>query len=132
MEMLELLRGVLISPRGTLDGDILDKTGGEVYDELGGRYLLRYLLPRQVGMFNRGSSLRHYTTPTPYAPEDTITYLNLPTPREGREYVMALDPSKIPTIKGPRWVEGGIGIEYLLPNGFPDTSVVWSWEKKVT
>lgn len=127
-EMLEVWRGVQIAARTTPDNMLFQKTGTEVARELGNRYLLRYLLPHQVGWFSRGSELRHYVTPTPYSPEETVLWLALPKPAQSRTFVMMLDPAMIGLLLGPRWVRLGKGIEYILPDGFPKEALVGGWE----
>lgn len=131
-EMLEVARNVAIAPRPTPDAQLPRKTGSQVSAELGGRYLLRYLLPQQVGTYRRGSTQRHWATPTPYAPEETVSWLALPSPTQARLFVLLLDPAKIDDIWGPRWVRFGKGIEYLLPRGFPDGALALPWELPVT
>jgi hypothetical protein len=128
--MLEV-RGVIIASRLTPDDELPRKDGKDVADELGGRYLLRYMLPHQTGQFTNGSTARHYVTPTPYAPEETVTWLYLPKPDGERTFVMLFDPAKIPFILGPRWVRLGNGIEYILSEGFPKDAVVGGWELTV-
>ena len=130
-EMIEQVRKVTIAGRTILDHHLPIKSGTDVANELGGRYLLRYVLPRQVGLFVDGSDVPHHVTPTPYAPRETVSYLNLPRPREPRRHVMLLDPRRIPVIQGPRWVRLGKGIEYILPRGFPRNAVVWGWEQEI-
>jgi hypothetical protein len=133
-EMLEVRRGVSIEP-STAPVDMLPKkTGHQVANELGGRYLLRYLLPNQLGRFTRGSSERHFVTPTPYAPDETVAYLALPRPLEPRPFVLVLDPARIEFIWGPQWVRGAPGIQYILLNGFPQDAIVGPgapWELEV-
>jgi len=128
-EMLESISGP-IAPRST-PIHTLQRTGAQVVKELGGRYLLRYLLPHQVGLHIHGSADPHWVTPTPYAPEETISWLALPAPRDPRPYVMVLNPAAIPAIWGPRWVRFGGGIEYFLPNGFPGDALAFPWELEV-
>lgn len=41
-----------------------------------------------------------------------------------RTHFLVLDPQQIPQIAGPRYVQMGGGVEYILPNGFPATAVV--------
>jgi len=130
--MLEVVRRVRIAADVTPDDSLPMRLGGDVAIELGGRYLLRYMLPRQVGKYALGSDDRHYVTPTPYSPEDTVSWLYLPKPSEKRPYVMLLDPAKIPYVQGPRWARLGKGIEYILPRGFPREAVVGGWELEVT
>jgi hypothetical protein len=130
-EMLEVVRAIPIASR-TTPMAALQKTGAQVANELGGRYLLRYLLREQVGSYAAGSNDRHWVTPTPYAPGDTIPWLALPAPTRPRTHVMLLDPSKIATICGPRWVRFGKGIEYHLPSGFPPTALALAWELQIS
>ena len=131
-ELLEVVRGVPISPRDRADQLLPIRAGSEVARELGGRYLLRYILPDQAGQFVDGSDTPHHVTPTPYAPRDTVSYLALPKPGAARLLVMLLDPERVPYIQGPRWIRLGKGIEYILPNGFPKDALVWPWEVSVT
>lgn len=132
-EMLEVVNGVPIAPSTTRDEDLDEKTGAKVSKDLGGRYLLRYLLPQQAGQFQEGSpGRRHCVTPTPYAPEETISWLALPEPTRPRTLIMLLDPSRIQKIRGPRWIRLGKGIEYILPDGFPKDAIVFPWEIQVT
>ena len=100
------------------------RTGSEVFNELGGRWLLRYVAEHQLGRFGSGSRDMHYTTPTPYAPSETVSYLALPLPHVPRSYVLALDPREIEHIRGPQWIRGARGIQYILPNGFPARAIV--------
>jgi len=126
-DMLQEAHGVRIAPSHELDEDLPKKTGGQVADELGGRYLLRYVLPSQVGAFNNGSSSFHYVTCTPYSPEETIGQLALPNGTEPRSHVFVLQPMKLKKVLGPRWVRGCHGIEYLLPEGFGKDALVRTW-----
>ena len=123
-ELLEVVGGVGIAGRGTPDSELRLKSGSEVSRELGGRYLLRYMLAGQLGRYVNGSGAQHYVTPTPYAPEETVPWLGLPAASEPRTHVMLLDPRYIPALLGPRWIRFGMGIEYLLPDGFPGEAVV--------
>ena len=130
-EML-LNGGVSISPGTTPDHLLPSKTGVQVAAELGGRFLLRYLLATQIGVFHGGSNKLHYVTPTAISPSNTVAVLALPAVSSARDYVMLLDPAKIVTILGPRWVRAGQGIEYLLPAGFPQSAMVLPWEVQIT
>ena len=96
--------------------------------ELGGRLLLRYLTPAQVGSFTNGSDREHYVTPTPYAPDEAIRWLALPGVTVPREHALVLDPASIDVILGPRKVRWGGGIEYILPDGFPKAALHFAWE----
>jgi hypothetical protein len=92
--------------------------------ELHGRFLLRYVLARHVGELRNGSSDPQWVTPTPYAPEETVSWLALPAPTEPREYVLMLDPSRLHGLVGPKWVYMGRGIEYILTQGFDAEAIV--------
>jgi hypothetical protein len=127
-EMLEIVRRVRIARRVTPDANLPVKRGQVVAQELGGRYLLRYMLPHQVGQLQEGSRARQFVTPTPYSADDIVSWLYLPKPTGRREFVLLLDPGKIAVIQGPRWVRLGNGIEYILPEGFQREAIVAGWE----
>lgn len=130
--MLEVVRQVWIAPRTTAINDSrLRKTGQAVRNELGGRYLLRYLLPHQVGVHIEGTQESQWVTPTPYAPEETVSWLALPAPTQPRTLVLLLKPEMIDEIWGPRWVRLGQGIEYYLPQGFGRNALAFPWEIQV-
>lgn len=130
-EMLEIARSVLIANRTIADKALEIKTGGQVASELGGRYLIRYVMRRQVGTFMNGTTSPQFVTPTPYASNDLVSWLALPAPLEPRPFALLLDPSRLGLIQGPRWVRLGRGIEYLLPQGFPKEALVFAWEVEV-
>ena len=118
-------RGVSIAGRLTSEAKLEVRSGSEVARELGGRVLLRYLLEEQVDSFTSGSiGRKHWLTPTPYAPSETICWLALWVPNRPRRHVMLLDPARIDAIKGPRWIRFGRGIEYFLPTGFPEQALM--------
>ena len=119
--------GVTIAARITLDKDLPIRQGHEVAQELGGRLLVRYMLRDQVRWFGAGSTNRHCVTPTPLARKDTVPVLALPVPDKGRPFAMLLNPADVAEIQGPRWIRGGSGIEYVLPNGFPSSAVLVGW-----
>lgn len=124
-------KGVLIADRLTPDDSLPRKPGTEVAEELGGRFLLRYMARDQVGRFGSGSNLKHYVTPTPYSPEETVACLSLPQPITPRTHIALLDPINIEHISGPRWVRLGKGIEYVLIDGFSADALVQPWELEV-
>src|SRR5712691_8560481 len=86
-EMLEKAALVTISPRNILDCELRSQSGQEVARELGGRYLLKYVLAQQVGTFADGANKPQWTTPTPYSPDDTVDWLALPAPTQKRTFV---------------------------------------------
>ena len=131
-----------IAPAGTPENRLREKHGQQVAAELAGRYLLRYLLPWQVGRYTGGTGDPTYLTPTPLAPEETVTWLNLPSSQHPRTFVLLIDPAQLTDdypILGPRWVYLGGGIEYFLPRRFPQAAVAdvgaaphTKWELPVT
>lgn len=123
-EMLEVGNAVTIHAASTPLSNLPVKSGADVWDELGHRYLMRYLLPHQVGTFAGGSSGQHFVTPTAYSPEETIPYLALPAPTQPRTHVLVLDPRQIDDIAGPQWIRGAPGIQYILTAGFPQSAIV--------
>jgi hypothetical protein len=92
----------------------------------GGRYLLRYLMRRQYRQFATGSPNVNFVTPSPHSPTEAISWLPLPTPTR-RDFVLFLDPSSIPEVRGPRRILLGGGIDYILPKGFPVSALVVQW-----
>lgn len=120
-------RGTPISSGVTPDEEFPVKSGEEVFEELGGRFLLRYLLPSHTRVSLEDMGKKHWVTPTPYSPEETIEMLALPAPTRPREYVLVLDPRKIDEVQGPRQVLFGGGIEYILPRGFSREALVLPW-----
>ncbi len=119
-------RDLAIAPQDTPDEQLAPKSGGEVAQELSGRYLLRYLLLKQIGVFTGGTPSKTYVTPTPLAPEETVKWLALPAAHRLRRYVLLINPARLPVeyrILGPRWVRLGGGIEYILPDGFPGEAI---------
>jgi hypothetical protein len=133
-QMLEV-RGIVIEPTVTPDAEVPLKSGTEIFEELGGRFLLRYLLPGQGDTSAKLSEIQsryQWVTPTPYSPGETIAMLALPAPERPREYVLILDPREIEDIQGPRYVKFGGGIEYILPKGFPREALVLPWPVEVT
>ena len=123
LEML-LARGVIISPSNIPVEDLPIKTGEEVADELAGRPLIRYLCRQDVSRYLRGDRNPHYTTPTPYSPTDLISFLCLPDPQTARTHCLLLDPQNIEIILGPRLIQWGGGIEYILPHGFEQEDLI--------
>ncbi len=127
-EMLEG-RGVEIASRITPDARLPQKSGAEVFAELGGRFLVRYLLKESLSSASQGTAKMTYVTPTPYSPSDAVELLMLPAEDRQREHAMLLDPRNISVVLGPRWVQGGFGIEYILPEGYTPGAIAlrpWS------
>lgn len=124
-------RGI-IHPANVADDALPDRPGGEVADELGGRFLLRYLRTHQVGLLTGGTGSMQYVTPTPYAPEETVAWLALPAPRDPPSHVLFIDPALVDVVRGPRWVRLGGGVEYLLPFGFGRRALAApGWEAEI-
>jgi hypothetical protein len=71
-----------------------------------------------------GTTDTQFVTPTPYAPEETISLLALPPGAGNREWVLLLDPRRLTNVFGPRQVRFGGGLEYILTSGFPATAIV--------
>jgi hypothetical protein len=135
--MITVKRRVAIAPAALPAQRLPRRTGGDVADELCGRYLIRYVTPAQVGLFVHGSSARCWVSPTAYAPEDAVIYLALTQPNIPRDHALLLDPMRIPVILGPQWALSPGGIQYVLPEGFPEDAIVvpgaptGSWEIRV-
>lgn len=128
----QMLQGK-ISGEWVTDTSLKEKTGGEVSEELGGRYLLRYLRDDQKGSFFAGESRPQFLTPSPYAPEEASIWLALFFPWIVRRYVILVDPKQVGRpIRGPRAIFGGFGVEYLMPEGFPAEAVVHPGNLEIT
>jgi hypothetical protein len=129
-ELDEIMLGKAIYARMSDIASLPERTGADVYAELKGRPLLRYIPLEQVHEADSGRNLLEtFVTPTPAAVEDLTRYFAIPRPDLSRGYVIKLDPREIDVIKGPRWVNSGQGIEYILPNGFRPEAVMspgWS------
>lgn len=100
------------------------RAGGQLAAELGGRLLVRYLREHEIAEAQQGTPRPVWATPTPYGPADAADLLALPRAWEPRAYLVLLRPEDVPEVRGPRWVLGGGGIEYLLPQGYPASAVV--------
>ncbi len=85
---------------------------------------VRYLVKAQLTQFLSGSTRGHWVTPTAISPKDVNAWLALPAPRVPRQYALLLDPSKIAVVRGPAWIRLGQGIEYFLPDGFPEDAIL--------
>lgn len=130
-EMLEG-RGVEIASRITPDARLRVKSGTDVFAELGGRFFVRYLLKEALPSATQGTAKATYVTPTPYSPTDAVELLMLPAEDRSREHAMLLDPRNIEVIVGPRWVQGGFGIEYILPRGYrPEAIAIRPWSLRM-
>lgn len=117
--------GTKIASRTTAVETMPDRAGTDVAEELGYRYLLRYLTDAQVTSFTGGSTDRpHWVTPTPVGPEDVVAWLALFAPKEARGHVLLLDAAEIDVVRGPAWIRLGQGLEFYLPGGFPADAVV--------
>jgi hypothetical protein len=130
LEML-LQRSATIYDPDVADDEMPPRSGADVAEELGRRYLLRYLLSDQLGQFLDGSVFRHFLTPTPLRPQHAVSFLTLPSPGKPRTHVLVIDVSKVDAVCGPRWIRFGTGIEYLLPRGFPKSALVVDWEIEI-
>jgi hypothetical protein len=124
-EMLAL-RPAHVYPSHTPVASMPGRSGSAVASELGGRYLLRYLIRKQYSQFTTGTPSLQFTKPTAYSPSEAISWLALPTPAR-REFVLFLDPKHLSDVRGPRRVLLGGGLEYILASGFPATAIVVGW-----
>jgi hypothetical protein len=105
-----------IAPIGTPDAALPLVTN--LPDQLGGRLLLRYLTADRLGTLLNGTPTRQYVAPTAYAPGETVSWLGLPPSVGPRTHALLLKPDFLQDAYGPRWVQFGGGIEYILEGGF--------------
>ena len=108
------------------------KSGQDVSIELGGRQLLRYVDLYRVHEAHDGRvGVPTWVTPTPFATDDVVHYLDLPAPEKRRTHVIRLDPRLVDVIMGPQWVGLGMGIQYYLPDGYSSAAIMhpgWAHE----
>lgn len=116
-------RGGGIASGFTDPGDLPSRSGARLSAELGGRLLLRYVREHEIEHAAEGTSRPVWVTPTPFGPRDAVDVLALPRAWEPRDYLVLIRPEQVPEARGPRWVLGGGGIEYLLPAGYPASAV---------
>jgi hypothetical protein len=124
-EMLAL-RPAQVYPSHTPLASMPSRAGTDIAIELGGRYLLRYLIRKQYHHFTAGSTSLHFVTPTPYSSTEVISWLALPTSTH-RDFVLFLDANHLWDVRGPRRVLLGGGLEYILASGFPAAAIVVGW-----
>lgn len=108
-------------------------------DHLGDRLLLKYLRPDDPERFSILSGVsqfpgRHYVTPTPIAREDLVSVLML-QPRKKKKpcWCLPLLPHMLYDVRGPRRINGGYGVEYILDSGFSSLAIAgpgWLMEYK--
>ena len=116
--------GLAIANARTPVALLQERTGREIAERTGWRHLLRYLRSHQVGSFDGGSAIVHFATPTAYAPAEVVRFLNLPDSTNHPSHVLLLNTELIPLVRGPRQARLGLGVEFVLPNGFPREAIV--------
>ncbi|MEW1735862.1 hypothetical protein AB0346_07920 [Nocardia beijingensis] len=117
--------GVTVYPENIADSAL--PPCPDLAQDLGGRYLIKYI---RQDSFNRLSAMsgithfpgRHHVTPTVLCAADLGKALHLP-PLPNPKYALLLNPAKVQAV-GPRRILQGIGIEYILPNGFPVDAII--------
>lgn len=106
------------------------RSGVDVARELANRPLLRYVDYELV--HEAGRTAPTFVCPTPYASTDQVEYLALPRPDLTREFVILIDAAKVTKVIGPRWCDLGSGIEYVLPDGYPEQAMMApGWAVKI-
>jgi hypothetical protein len=108
----------------TLDADLPVKSGDQVFEEIGRRYLIRYVPKDGISLESMLAPSLRWVTPTPYSAEDALRCLALPFGERQRKYYWLINPRYLRNVKGPRSVDGGCGIEYLIPEGVPEEALV--------
>ena len=98
------------------------RRGESVARELAGRPLFRYVDGRHAREQRHPGPV--FVTSTPYRPEDLQVYLALSGWPAVRTFVLRLDPMKLGSIRGPRWCDVGIGVEYVLLRGYEPEAVL--------
>ncbi|WP_405933715.1 hypothetical protein [Streptomyces sp. NBC_00827] len=101
---------------------------------LNGRLLVHYLVPGAQHDFREGFAGGEgglWATPTPYSSDDAARYLRFPCPQVARTHAILIDPTKVPELRGPRRVQRGDGLEFLLPQGVPANAILDQTEVEV-
>src|SRR5438552_15461037 len=96
------LRGVTFFSRLTPDTGMPPRPGQAIFEELGGRHLLKYLIEGDARRYRSGTLVPTFTTPTPVPAHDLQLMLALPGPRN-RKYGLIIDPRSVSDIRGPRY-----------------------------
>lgn len=104
-------------------------------DQLHDRLLIKYIREDEVEKYSamRGKSHFpgcHHVTPTPIACSDLKAALALPLKKRPK-YALLLLPEKLTSVRGPRRITGGYGIEYVLEDGFTSDAIAkptWALE----
>lgn len=116
-------RGIAVAPSDTPPGTLPEVS--QVHDHFQGRPLLRYVRQSDLAQlstpawFNRP----HWLTPTPLCPRDIKAYLHLPSFLPQPTHAIIVDPAFLPVLRGPRYVEHGLTIEYISA-GLPDGAII--------
>lgn len=117
-------RGAGIASGFTDPAALPSLSGAQLSAELGGRLLLRYIREHELEEAHNGTARAVWATPTPLGPRDAVDVLALPRAWEPRDYLVLIRPEEVIEARGPRWVLGGGGIEYLLTSGYPLSAAV--------
>jgi hypothetical protein len=121
-----LRRGVKIHDEIVADEDL--PVCADAAAELGGRFLIKYLRAHEESRYNTLAGVAffdgpHWFTPASLAGKDLRVALNLP-PADRPQRALLLQPELLPDVRGPRRIAGGIGVEYVVLNGFPAEAIV--------
>src|SRR5947207_3309866 len=100
------------------------RSGRVIARELRGRCLLHFTTESRLPDLRHGTNATIFATPTTFTPEEVGTWLQLPGARIPRDVILIIDPERIRFIQGPMWVATGRGIQYMLPEGFPEEAIV--------
>jgi hypothetical protein len=133
-----------------LDMEMLHDRGVEIYHEhvadsdlpecdpqadLGRRHLIKYVRSHEHEKYAIMSGVNKFAgpqwvTPTPLAPCDLMDCLALP-PGEPPGWYLLLRTDMLASVRGPRRIRRGNGVEYLLPDGFTSDAIVEpKWPKR--
>lgn len=116
-------QGRRIAAPGTDDADLWPVQGVIAALELGNRFLIRYLTGSKLKSAPVGTTEPTFVSPTPFTPTEAAIWLALPG-TELRNWYILLDARRLGLVSGPRYAQFGGGLEYLLPDGYPEDAVV--------
>ena len=80
----------------TPDAELPVKSGDQVFEEIGRRYLIRYVSRDRISLESMLEPSLRWVTPTPYSAEDALRWLALPFGGQP-EYYWLINPRYLPS-----------------------------------
>jgi len=125
-----LAKGLQIASEGVPDDQV--PYAKNLTAELCSRHLIKYVRQADLSHYSALSGItffpgRHFVTPMAVAAADLQSALALP-PLPTPSGALLLNPAKLTLVRGPRRIAAGIGVEYIIDEGFTlDAIVIPQW-----